>query len=227
MHRFSKFAAMAAAVVCCVGASSVGFAQGRPDMWAGAYVGLNLGVAQNYLSGDNVSSTVKDLTKFNGFDVGGHAGYNWQSGQFVYGVEVDASGQLGKRSNTLNDGYGTGSVSISAPAMASARVRLGYAWDNMLVYGTVGGVQEQIKTTESYVGNPGYTRFNYSQTDTTKLKGYTLGLGGEYKMSQQLSLRLEARHSALSDGNYVLGGGSSKARFNHDAVQAGLSYHFN
>jgi outer membrane immunogenic protein len=222
-----KVLMLTSAVVGCAAMAMPASAQERPAMWAGAYAGLNLGVAQNYLSGDSVSSTAKDLTKFNGFDVGGHVGYNWQSGQFVYGVEVDASGQLGKRTNTYNDSYGAGSMSISAPAMASARVRLGYAWDRMLVYGTAGIVQEQLKTTDSFAGNPGYTQYNYSQTTTTKLKGYTLGLGGEYSMTQQLSLRLEARHSVVSDGNYALGGGSSKARFNHDALQAGLSYHFN
>ena len=54
--------------------------------------------------------------------IGGvHAGYNWQSGARVFGVEGDVS-------------FGDG-----VDYLASARARLGYARDNLLLYVT-GGV---------------------------------------------------------------------------------------
>jgi opacity protein-like surface antigen len=49
--------------------------------WSGPYLGLNLGYQWGY--------TTNNPTRPSGTAGGIQAGYNWQSGQFVYGGEMD------------------------------------------------------------------------------------------------------------------------------------------
>ncbi len=64
-------------------------------LWAGGYLGIQGGAAQNYaLFGDSdcffSRCPLIDHRKTGG-TVGGLLGYNWQHGSFVYGVEGDWS----------------------------------------------------------------------------------------------------------------------------------------
>ena len=57
-------------------------------------------------------------------------GYNWQSGQFVFGVETDA--QLTGADDS------SGGLKFSIPWFGTLRGRAGVAVNNMLFYGTGG-----------------------------------------------------------------------------------------
>src|SRR6476646_8883382 len=69
--------------------------------WSGFYIGANIG----WLSGTSditdqgyYDSGATTSLKTNGFAGGGQAGYNWQMGSFVTGVEVDGVGISAKKS---------------------------------------------------------------------------------------------------------------------------------
>ena len=89
--------------------------------FSGVELGPDLGVALGSASSANISGPAG----------GAHVGYNFQSSRVVGGVEADAMFSS-IRSGTL------GSASFSQDFLSSARVKGGYAFGNLLAYGTVG-----------------------------------------------------------------------------------------
>src|SRR5262245_53955253 len=98
--------------------------------WTGAYIGINGGYGWGRSKWDGLPAT---------FDVkggmaGGQLGYNWQFGQFVYGVEGD-----GDWTDLRGTDCGVASCRIRNDFLATGRGRLGFAADRWLPYVT-GGV---------------------------------------------------------------------------------------
>jgi len=134
-------------------------------MWSGAYVGFNVGYAWG--SSHATTSVADPGTYFlpasvaqiaaagagtvnsKGFTGGVQAGYNWQFGRVVFGIEADANALSLKGSRTASATY-----LIAAPAaftitqevktdwLATIRPRLGYAFDSILVYGRSRGLRK-------------------------------------------------------------------------------------
>src|SRR5262245_3838294 len=92
--------------------------------WSGWYIGAHAGVAWQQAT----ESVYSDLS-FNksGFIGGGQLGYNWQHGNFVFGLESDISGLTGKNS----DGYGF--LSSSIRWLSTVRGRFGLAVGDTMV----------------------------------------------------------------------------------------------
>ena len=98
--------------------------------WTGFYAGINGGGGWGTSSMDPI-----DL-KPQGGVFGGQAGYNWQSGQFVWGAETDIQWSGIEASGTCRGGL---SCEVKNEWFGTVRGRLGYAgWDRWLVYGTGG-----------------------------------------------------------------------------------------
>src|SRR5262245_41008559 len=94
--------------------------------WAGWYIGAHAGAAWQNTQTDSVNA----IYGFNlggssfsktGFIGGGQIGYNWQHGNFVFGLESDISGLAGK--NTL----GTYEFESSIRWLSTTRARFGLA----------------------------------------------------------------------------------------------------
>jgi len=123
--------------------------------WAGPYVGLNLGVARNQAkfsdlgnpgAGQNYAFPAGASDPFwspsqAGFTVGGQAGYNWQTGNIVYGIEGDLNWVDGKADTAFAPPFVVPAVTATTNLdwMATVRGRLGVAFSQFLLYGT-GGV---------------------------------------------------------------------------------------
>jgi outer membrane immunogenic protein len=161
-----------------------------------------------------------------GFIGGGHAGYNWQSGAFVYGLEADVEGA---------DIKGTGNYRFlgGAPILdhvdsktdfqGSFRGRLGWAANNWLFYATGGLAWADIKHT--YVtGIAGPPANSFSTTRA----GYTVGAGVEYGFTPNWSGRLEYRYSDYGTLTNNVGaqfvGGLQDQKITDNSVRVGLSY---
>lgn len=137
--------------------------------WSGFYVGLNAGAAMNDtdVSNEFISNNrrveqlqfdvTNDETAFTG---GGMIGYNHQIDRVVLGVEADFN-YLGfnKDQNntvvytpqefpvevrTIND------LSFEADWFGTIRARLGYSFDNILVYGTGGAAYGHMSMSQDY-----------------------------------------------------------------------------
>ena len=114
--------------------------------------------------------------------IGGvHIGYNWQSGDRVFGVEADAS---------FGDGL---------DYLASLRARLGYATDNLLFYVTAGVAFAGFDDSSVVMYNDYFKKSLEFSGDSEV--GVVVGLGGEYKLSSNWSIGLEGLYYFFGDGD--------------------------
>lgn len=164
--------------------------------WAGPYLGGNLGYAWG--SVDN------NPAKPSGFSGGVQAGYNWQTGSWVFGVEGDI--QVTGAEDTFAP------WKFSNPWFGTLRGRAGYAFNNILFYGTGGLAFGELR---------GQT-FGLSDSHTTA--GWTVGVGAEVGIAQNWSAKIEYLYVDLADSNYTITGMSNGYRFG--LVRAGVNYHF-
>ena len=72
-----------------------------PFSWTGFYVGTHLGYGWSDVDWQETGPAFNGSHDGSGVLAGGQIGYNWQAGRFVYGVEGDISGQLGRRRQRL------------------------------------------------------------------------------------------------------------------------------
>jgi outer membrane immunogenic protein len=153
--------------------------------WSGAYVGLNLG----YLSASGLPGT-----RPQGVSGGAHAGYNWQAGAVVFGGEADL------QATGAQDRFAP--YKFSNPWFGTARGRLGYAFENVLLYATAG-----LAYGKGRLEIPGLSE---SHTQF----GWAGGAGVELGLTPGWSAKAEYLFISLADKTYVLSGirGGSDAR---------------
>jgi outer membrane immunogenic protein len=166
--------------------------------WAGPYLGGNIGWAWG--SVDN------NLTSPSGFVGGLQAGYNWQPGQgpWVFGVEGDI--QATGASDTFAP------WKFSNPWFGTVRGRAGYAFGNVLFYGTAGLAFGELT---------GQT-FGLSESHTNA--GWTAGVGAEFLFAPSWSAKLEYLYVDLNDSTFTITGVQNGYRFG--LLRAGVNYHF-
>ena len=101
--------------------------------WTGGYVGIQGGGLWSD-SSVNEPDTGVFSENFNGGLFGGYAGYNWQSGAWVFGAEGDINGVWNDETFNIN-GF---DVDVGSDYLASLRGRVGYAFDRTLIFATAG-----------------------------------------------------------------------------------------
>jgi len=207
MNRFVVGAVALAAIGCggTAEGADLGYAPRAPYTvyqplnaysWAGPYLGGNLGYDWGSIS--------NNPTKPSGFVGGAQAGYNWQSGHWVFGVEgdIEVSG--------ADDTFAP--WKFSNPWFGTLRGRAGYAFNNIFFYGTAGLAFGELT---------GQT-FGLSESHTTA--GWTAGVGTEFGIAQNWTAKIEYLYVDLSESHFVVTGVSNGDRFG--MVRAGLNYHF-
>jgi len=167
-----------------------------PYNWSGTYGGVNLG----YLW-----SAVGNLgLRPQGVAGGIQGGYNWQVGQIVFGGETDV--QVSSAEDTF------AAYKFSNPWFGSLRARLGFAFDNVLLYGTAG---------LAYGGG----RLEVAGlTESRTHVGWTGGGGVEIGLTPRWSAKAEYLFTSLGDKTYVLSGVSSG--IDSHLVRLGVNFRF-
>src|SRR5262245_48343814 len=105
--------------------------------WTGPYIGVHVGwgSADKDWTQTSPAAFATNTASFTADGVigGGQIGYNWQTGNFVFGVEVDVSGSdmNGSGTQTLTPSWRS---NTDINWLGTATGRLGYAWDRVLVY---------------------------------------------------------------------------------------------
>ena len=164
--------------------------------WAGPYLGGNLGYGWGTV--DN------NPTKPSGFEGGVQAGYNWQTGPWVFGVEGDI--QVTGAEDTFAP------WKFSNPWFGTVRGRAGYAVNNILFYGTAGLAFGELR---------GMTFGGISESHTNA--GWTGGVGAEFGLAQNWSAKIEYLYVDLADSQFVTG---TQNGYRFGMVRAGVNYHF-
>jgi outer membrane immunogenic protein len=141
-----------------------------------------------------------------GFGGGAYAGYTLQNGPIVGGVEGDAL-----LASIKGDGRGG---TLSQNALSSLRVRGGWAFGNILGYGTIGPA---FATSDFEAAG-----FNFDKT----LHGLTYGLGGEVAITRLISARAELRHYDFGAATYYMPTGPIKLSTGNNLLLVGVGAHF-
>jgi outer membrane immunogenic protein len=181
--------------------------------WTGLYAGINGG----YGWGTSNWSALPSNFNTNGGLAGGQIGYNWQFGQFVYGLEGDAD-WADLRGNSGIAGCGLGVCQTKSDYLATARGRLGYAIDRFLPYVTGGLAVGNIRTTSPLVGG----------TDTTNA-GWTVGGGVEFALAGPWTAKVEYLHVDLGNTSCGTSCGfpaGNTVSLKEDIVRGGINYRF-
>jgi outer membrane immunogenic protein len=178
--------------------------------WAGWYIGGNAGYgwARSQEQEDPpfsnglyiaiptqpcaLPSPSKDCSHtLNGFIGGGQTGYNWQSGNWVYGLEASFSGAKISGTETINFGAGPNTFATKIESLLLATGRLGYARDRTFLYVKAGYAGSKV----------GFTATGIPGTDTDSVSswhsGWTAGTGVEYALTQNWIAGVEYDFSDL------------------------------
>lgn len=162
--------------------------------WTGAYVGATLSYgafegrfcdegAPGYSCSQGVTA-VTAVPEPSGALYGIAAGYDWQSGNIVYGIMGDLLfGDLSSNVTGTPFACGVADCQIDVNSIAMVRARLGYAaTDQLMPYATLG-----VAATDLTVIGAGPI------VDDTSIN-FVVGLGTEYRLSETLSLGLDYTH---------------------------------
>ena len=174
-------------------------------MWNGFYIGGNVG----YGWGKSSASSGFGRVDTDGFVGGGQIGYNWQfAPNWVFGIEADVQGADIQGGNAL--------YSSSTDVYGTARGRIGYAFNNVLLYGT-GGFAWGRNEVLDVVGAQ-----RLSRTHT----GYTFGGGMEYAFAPNWSAKVEYLYVDLGRETYDFALGPVSQRSDFHTVKFGVNYRF-
>jgi outer membrane immunogenic protein len=239
---FSAMAMPVAAIASTV-QPSVAVAQVSSPNWSGAYVTGSAGGAWgNSSQKDNGVTTIGTIFtgpadghyNISGPVVGGGFGFNWQSGQWVSGIETDLSWADVKGDTTC--GLGT-SCGTKVEALGTVRARLGMllggapAYSGMptkaappaisygpLVYVTGGFAYADVHAWD-----------NFSPASGSKwLTGWTVGGGVEWKLTGNWTAKLEYLFVDLQRKHVfdIVPGTPEFVDANMHVVRFGVSYQF-
>lgn len=181
-----------------------------PYNWSGFYIGVNGGGALGRSDWDSAGAF--DLS---GGLVGGTAGFNYQAGLAVLGIEgdIDWSGISGSTNNDCFAGCRT-----SDSWLATLRGRLGYAAGRFMPYVTGGAAFGDIRASAPL----------FAGTSTTNT-GWTLGGGIEFAIAGNWTAKAEYLFVDLGNFNCGIacnGTTSDNVSFTANVLRGGINYRF-
>jgi opacity protein-like surface antigen len=188
--------------------------------WTGFYLGGNIGDAfrghVNFDDPDEDGANFKFKTN-SGFLAGAQAGYNWRTGNLLYGLEGDL-GYMGIRKTfvvptdpVINDVFKAGMY-------GDITARLGIVFDRLLVYGKGGAAFFH----DSRVNDIGETTAN-----TGALTGWAAGGGFEYEIAPRWSFKAEYMYFDVSGRTvFPSDGDRFRNQLTAQTVKIGLNYFF-
>jgi outer membrane immunogenic protein len=151
---------------------------------------------------------------------GGQVGYNWQFGQFVYGVEGDVDWTDIKGNSFVNGAAGCAAnvCTTKNNFISTARGRVGYAIDRWMPYLTGGLAVGNIETTTPFTTGVNQTK-----------AGWTVGAGLEFALVANWTAKVEYLHVDL--GNTSCGGAcgfpaGNNVDFTTNIVRGGVNFRF-
>jgi outer membrane immunogenic protein len=219
--------------------------------WTGFYIGANAGgvwsraefdyaAAPAGFPGGAVAINTAGTNRYDrsGFTGGGQIGYNWQMGQFVWGLEADIQYTDVKGGATIAiPGFVAGTAvtqSYKSEWLSTVRGRLGVAFDRVLVYGTGGLAVAEVNWADTVVF-PASATFNAASNNDTRV-GWAAGGGIEWAFAPNWSVKGEALYVDLGRTSYASSNSnpvlfplatiSHNHRLTEVIARAGINYRF-
>jgi outer membrane immunogenic protein len=236
-----------------------------PFTWTGFYVGLNAGGI--WPSGSHNASIFDPNSAIDGgfltsefpgglgsqsggFIGGGQAGYNWQTGAFVLGVETDFDGSTESKNRNFSSNPFTGpgiftgdTLNVNAKQslewLGTTRARIGFVAtpDNRLMIYATGGVAYGGGSSNFSVFDSRNGLF-FSSNPSSSRVGWVVGGGVEYAITNNITIKGEYLYADLGTntintvGNAAVEqffpGSVATAKFSYNAsiFRAGVNYKF-
>jgi outer membrane immunogenic protein len=208
-----------------------------PFQWSGFYVGGHLGYLWGRTRVDDNGVTTEHNARTDGVNGGAMIGYNWQIDRVVFGVEGDFGW-------TNAHGVGEsepppppppppppvlipitthGPNSYDARWSSHARGRLGYAFDNWLVFAIAGVAASDLRFQEGAIS----TTFVPAPTSGGKYYGWSVGGGVETALTSNLIGRVEYFYDDFGHKDYVgVLGNHYRVSLTGHSVRAALAWKF-
>ena len=178
--------------------------------WTGFYVGGNVGWGWSHVTASENNPFGPDAiaqispqslgTDLNGGVFGGQIGYNWQTANWVIGIEGDFDGASINGVNQVIfpniafSGKTSGFIARENVGwLASIRGRLGTTWGPGLAYITGGAAWEKVSATAMISSDTGAGANSQAGTAsfTTVKSGFVVGAGYEWMIAPRWSVRAE------------------------------------
>jgi outer membrane immunogenic protein len=205
MARTARRAVVIAILAAALGASAeaadipMGYTAPAPISaysWTGPYLGGHLGYQWGNVTGSSADPW--------GVIGGLHGGHNWQTGEFVIGVEADLT------ASGASDTFAA--WKFSNPWFGTVRARAGYALQNMLFYATGGFALGGMRVETAGIN------------EREIHLGWAAGAGVEAGITRNVSARVEYLFIALSDRSYALTG--TNHGLQSHLLRLGINYRF-
>jgi opacity protein-like surface antigen len=183
-----------------------------PYNWTGLYIGPYLGADWGYTNWTFRDDGGTTNPRFAGLLGGGEIGYNYQTGKWVFGVEGDAGATNSRGARPCPTGFFY-NCEIDTDWLATATARVGYAyWDRLLMYAKGGAAiaQDRAESWCNTVSQPTVPAAGLtgcpSQSDSKVKAGWTVGLGSEFGLMQNVSVKGEIMYFDLGSDRYNIAG---------------------
>ncbi|WP_068089179.1 outer membrane protein [Polycladidibacter stylochi] len=193
-----------------------------PITWSGAYFGLRIGSGTSSLEFEALDSEVNATSGTFEITVGGNSVNN----NFLWGYELS----LG----TAPAEFEENNRNMELLAVGEARIRVGFAKDNAMLFATAGvgaTSAKYVTNTQFRSGSTLYTK----KTTNEKAIGYTLlGAGAGIKLSHSFSILAEYNHTFSGSETFKKSNNSldkdsfdeESLNLSSDSFKIGLNYHF-
>ena len=185
--------------------------------------------------------------KQSGFTGGGQFGFNYQWAAWVFGFETDIN-FMGRDNSAVGTvpyvipGIGcpagactqTVTSTYKVDALITARPRIGYAFNNWLIYGTGGWAAAHVKASQAVFFQPGFGVQAVESGQTNNWQpGYAYGGGVEWMFNPHWTVKAEWIHSEFNTQTFVLNNpgnltffGYNSSKLKLDVARLGLNYKF-
>jgi len=207
--------------------------------WSGFYIGGNGGWGWQdrrpditLMNNFAVIVTTPGLKASGGFG-GGQAGYSWQQGPIVIGLEADIQASAIKDAfSRLVDPVDNLAGSRNIDYFGTVRGRVGATVNNLLIYGTLGFAYAHFTNTELVTTT--FSSLSANLTNTSTKTGVAVGGGLEYGLSRNWSVRAEYQYigipgdsliAAVVPPNGIVISGN-RLTDNFQTVRVGVNYRF-
>jgi opacity protein-like surface antigen len=198
-----------------------------PYNWTGFYVGVNGGITYGkshyYFPGAGTAPSPD--VRYSGGMLGGQAGYNYQMGHWVFGVEADADWTNALGASQCPNFIYTCEAKLKWLASGTGRVGYSFWSDRILTYVKGGFAAGSVEVSTVDLVPPPTTLPTAGTTAT--VYGWTVGFGTEVGLTKNWSAKGEYRYYQLSGHDYLVSGATvAHVQPKGSVALVGLNYRF-
>ena len=201
--------------------------------WSGFYIGGHIGGVWGDKDWIDVTfpglAFVDGSSEISGFLAGGQAGFNWQAGNFVFGIEGQVSWTNADGAHLCLFNVGL-TCETNLNWLGTVAGRIGYAFNNVLLYAKGGFAFANEDYLQSVTGTGVVIALSEDETRT----GWMVGAGVEYGFTPNWSFKVEYNYmdfgadvsNLVIPGTGVIFTAADIDQQMH-VVKAGINYRFN